>query len=1381
MLERSISSVEPSLQLLLRHIEQPATRQRKVGRAIWSHGRQTHVHPWWPLFLEVASSSNTPSTVSTVQYSRDQRQPFLDFLYPPAGRSTVSRRPYPIPKLNRRHRTPRYNKTQTRAYTTSPRFSQNPDSEGQDSRKFAPYTDKTFWPDGLDEEPRPKHYWGAGMEGEYEHKGSDKTYDGTHQGVETPHGNSRSREIDAEVNSTSEVSKQIQKYEDISPAEALDQFFNTPVEERTAETRISAVEDALDLKESAKAIAIIKQAKLTHADDLAELASYGLRRLLIDGHFLEAAQLSHSMRQVLTDHFQPGDIHTVLPYRMMSVLQMLKEMPGGYSPERDQLQHIAQFMLHQAFGNERFLGSLSPEGLITIVDGYHDQGLLSARKMVVALATLKRLSTGRPRHDMALIIYRAMRHRFPTIVPHRKVYAFLLVILAKASLTDTSPFEFVLDEFAKAYGTPDPWLYQVVLTAYSQMGDSKAVTELFRRYCVSHGETKQQSIHNPLIYVHARVGNIPMAQETFKWIQKDLGIAPDLICWNTLLYAHARAGDLEGALDVFWKMQEAGMIPDSYTYGTIMAIVAKLGDTDSVLYIAGQAQRENVPLTAPMLDCLIRAYCKSHQPEKAEEVLENMALKDYAKQDSVRLWNSLLVYYANRANSQQLLRIQQRMKELGLTADSMTYAALMQSLCKVGRSSDALKILRALHLSQHMTVTASHYAIVMHGFALEQNRNQVTLLYHELLQQTNRPGFSANLAMLKMQVRRDMLNADKALSDIVLRPHMLPSQLARQKHKRLQRLPHATAFMNNILNSVDFRDLASKSIVPGGRMTKVSDIIPPAFFQVMISALGKRGAYSKISQLLAQFKELQKSFPQQEHLQQKYLPPMLLSECMRLYAFHGQTKNVERLWKQHLKRSITEGLSKVELLQGLASKENSRALQRADSIEDLLRTEGLRIMPSQSQILGAPLNYYIFSLGDAGRHAEVPSLVQRLEEIGFVLKNNHWNVFVQVLASSPDPNLQSLAFTTFQDKLVENMPSWNLLKRGKTLPSDLHKDSTGSIARLSLLESIDPHIRQPYYRTLVFLGAALMKFRERSQTDGGAELHRLLAQASNTVVAVAQMPYLRDRVQGVLLRQSAVKGDLLKVKERGLALSPPQTLLAATSPELSQEVLEDVIELQHCLSQEADTSLSDDQRARLLRVAISLYGEIPTESNDNVHAPHETDSQRAQRMAAVEAERLTKIRELLSSREQSRLIADDTSGDLPIQPLGLPFAEEDADATSLGSPSTQQAPMPPVQSEPSPAAVSAKFASDDAYESGVVSSLETPYIARVPGFIPHRFRHKPKFILPHNAGPLSKFTAVVVGTNNSRRKEKAFSRRKRLARQRRASARVSYNNNDDRD
>jgi pentatricopeptide repeat-containing protein PET309 len=159
------------------------------------------------------------------------------------------------------------------------------------------------------------------------------------------------------------------------------------------------------------------------------------------------------------------------------------------------------------------------------------------------------------------------------------------------------------------------------------------------------------------------------------------------------------------------------------------------------------------------------------------------------------------------------------------------------------------------------------------------------------------------------------------------------------------------------------------------------------------------------------------------------------------------------------------------------------------------------------------------SLAAQGRYNEIATTIHSLEQTGFALSTKNWNRYIQILSSSHSPNDQLSAFLLCESLLMPNFPkTWALLASGRGTDPFLREDWFTKKIEKRVDEFYYPGHLQPTYFTMVYLGAAFIKFRDRTAIDGGKEMARLRKQAPKTIEALITMPRLKDRPQGLLLR-----------------------------------------------------------------------------------------------------------------------------------------------------------------------------------------------------------------------------------------------------------------------
>jgi pentatricopeptide repeat-containing protein PET309 len=887
-------------------------------------------------------------------------------------------------------------------------------------------------------------------------------------------------------------------------------------------------------------------------------------------HIQNSDPQSQEENRLLNRVWADVDEMVQLPEKVLLLMRRIDSASRVYPLKELRVQLLAKHLLYRVVKSPRVMAVITGTGFLSLFQKYAKAELLLPNHYYQAIRTLLMMVESRNRSQLAGLAYRNLRFRFPVTKIPRWIYGSLISIFTDASQPSHS-MRFLLDEFASMHGHPDPRAYQKVMVACSRLGDVKGVYEVFKQFSERYGLPQDLRYITPLLYVHARLGDVASTQAQFDSLMSDFNIEPDTYCWNILLASHARAKDSTGAFKAFQEMQQFGVKSDAYTFGTLMGICSNNGDTEAVHKLVDLARKENITGTTAMVDTLVHSYCLNDEPESAKDLVEaatNMNLEG----SPTRMWNILLRHYAFQADSEGVLRVQERMREMSVKPDDMTYAALMTALVVIGKTKDAAHILRSLHFNEHLTATLFHYSIVLHGFAMEGNRDMVSVIYNEILERFPRPSVSARLAVLHSQTGRDK-NAWRT------------RQMRIAPASKMLHLPRALDFLADTLLETSQVDLATKDPQPGLQRRSPSEALPSIYMEFLINTLNSAGAFNKAEKLLSRCQSLidnsYLSLPEKTKGSIQLLTSHMIG-CIR----KGEWARVDNCWDLILARVLPQGqqllrnrdtISEQSFVSttpppsssalGISLPHGHKFLGSTTNFPSRSEGDALRILPSQRYLLAVPLTRYIQALSAQKLVALVPSLVEKLEKAGFALNSKNYNTYIQVLTQSADPQHQLQAFKIFEEKLLPNMPPWSILRRGKWVPrSVLDRKEQDRVpdpdidpkpepdpepdpepVPRKLIEKFRPGHLVPTYYTMVFLGSVLMRFQRGGAKGEEMNLRQLRFHAPGTVEAVARLPYLRDRIQGVLLRGRQIRGDLVKRPRR-----PPKPdragLLGSKSP-----------------------------------------------------------------------------------------------------------------------------------------------------------------------------------------------------------------------------------------
>ncbi|KIW74321.1 hypothetical protein Z517_12261 [Fonsecaea pedrosoi CBS 271.37] len=813
-----------------------------------------------------------------------------------------------------------------------------------------------------------------------------------------------------------------------------------------------------------------------------------------------------------------------LPFAIYQLGTKLRERAAVTMKHSGILSTLFHELLNALVRNGTLMSIITPQGLQHLFQLSNDLSLSNPSLYVTAIHTINKVAIRPDRGTLADLVYKTLRSSFPGVPPRPQTFGSLLSIHCREG-APVETYNRYLDEFSKFHGVADQKSYQKVLSALAAQGDVDGVQQVFIRLCQAHARPTDVAYYTPLLYAYARLGDVQGTEQEFQSMI-DHGIRPNSYCWNILLYAHSRSLKPWRAFEVFDKMKAEGVAPDAFTFTTLMGIFSRIGDTDTVLDILEQAQRNKVQGSYGLVTGLIQTYCVNDQAEAAERLAE-AATAANLQGSPVTMWNYLLRHYAFAADSDGMLRVQKSMSALGVEPDAMTHAAFMTALVVLNKTPDALQILRTLSLSQTLAATPFHYAIILHGFAKEGDRDMANVVYQEMVERFPRIGASPRLAMLHLQASRNSI----------------PNERPR----------FAAQYLEEILHELSTPDRAARQPQPGLHRRRVVDAVPTVYLEYLIDLLTARGQIKHAEKLIQRFHSLAQS---------SYLilgdaastSIQFLTRRLMVSTENHAWEEVEATWKQILEcgiqtarrfsratrkqvpgESTTPDTQQLLPLRPIGLPDSSLIVKEDFSFESMipqnlppsgpLNEPGLAILPSQKYILEAPLTRYLHSLSVRDLQSRAVTLVAELEAVGFALTSKNWNMYIQTLTLSKDQQHWLLAYELFEQKMIANTPPWSVLRRGKWLSSKTSHGSPPIIVSRKSIEKKDPGQLMPTYYTAVHLASVLLKANRLAAEGDKATYTALRKTAPQTCRFVQSMPYHRDRIQGVLLRGRKVRAD----------------------------------------------------------------------------------------------------------------------------------------------------------------------------------------------------------------------------------------------------------------
>ncbi|RMZ85205.1 hypothetical protein DV738_g394, partial [Chaetothyriales sp. CBS 135597] len=890
------------------------------------------------------------------------------------------------------------------------------------------------------------------------------------------------------------------------------------------------------------------------------------------------------------------------------------------------LRQLASVLVTRIASSARVMAVITQEGILQVYHLSKAIGISKPTHFALALSNLCHTLRDRLRVDLALLIYRTFRANYPRL--SEGVFIGLLRLCSQAKSTPET-FDYIMKQYQE-FHIPQTKAYNIAMMSMAREANVAEVERYFDDYKRTTGRPVGLPVLVPRLYVHAITGDVAQTKHALSQIRDEYGLEPDIVCWNILLYAHCRSPQPHAAFEAFDEMISRSIQPDVYTFGTLTAIASNSGDTSRVLSLIDLAGQYGIPRHGDMVASVVHSLCLNGRGQDAWDFAEQ-ATRGGVHGSAVRMWNNLLRHYAFLTDERSIAQIQKTMQQLGVKPDAMTYAALMTSLVRKSRTEQALHLIRRSHLEGKVVANAFHYSILIHGFAMEKNRDMVSTLYREMEDRFPRITPSARLAMLYSQVHRDW---DNNLQRIVSSP-MLPNATLS--------LPNIEALVKDSVLDTSIADMMTKDPQPGFRRRSPQSALESISTEVLIDTFMADAQVEKSVQVMNNVLPTSQR-PRPEISSQPESIEMLTTRMF--VAIHDQDwRAVDTIWSTILTSAIKKGLAlnaPPQLFAALRSFQDSGAnvQQYSDKCKDILAEHDLAILPANRFLLSRPLSRYIQALElQPGLSRRLRGLITSLEACGFELSSKNWNSAVQALCKSNLEHDRLLAFEIFHNKFLTHLPTYrNLFSSTYANPVQIATGRQADVAKRKLTEHTNPGFLIPTYFTVVYLASTLKSFA------GGHKdfVSKVSATFPETYHYVNRLPYKPDRIQGVLLRGNSSFGNPIK---RPRATTFVDVAGVAGSSAIVDQISRDVLdEIRTKLPDPEHSSSLDHHLA--LEVGSAIKGE-PVLGKKVLASAIREESEASQRVRLEKerADRVAAAEMLMRDMNLDRLTRNDYIGD----------------------------------------------------------------------------------------------------------------------------------------
>lgn len=816
------------------------------------------------------------------------------------------------------------------------------------------------------------------------------------------------------------------------------------------------------------------------------------------------------------------------------------------SPHDDNARELAETMLGKISTSYTALANTPMDVLLRFIEQYSELGLLNEIHYFNMVRTLQE-SASRQIFVRSVLLYHHLRQNLPGAKPPAKLLHGQLAGLRRFEIVDG--VHFLLNELAHFWGKPSIEAYKQALVLFSRTADVQQVNAIFERLVADHGNPRSRRLLTPLLAVHARAGNVQETFAQFRRVAEEFRLEQNTTCWNILLKAYAIRNDPEGALRTFVQMIDYGVMPDSHTFGTLMGICANRGDIDGTRWLLKEAQRRSVRVTMPMLDTIAQVYCQNRRPDLAEQ-LARAAKRMKIKGSPTRMWNMILLQSVLRMDRLDYLRVRRYMKESRIGPDSMTLAARLLMLALKNKPEEARQTLRTMHKTRVIQATELHYSLVLLAYIRTRNRPMVRIVLNEALERFGNRMSPSGLSKLMAHVDHDLELVEKAENP--------------ESHEAELRLQDTEKSLIHSFGKFDRSVLADKFPFLKAEEKSSGIDLSMSQYEYLVGHYGTHGSIQETKEMFARYLKSRDTARSSEN-EPDIIPFRIVTVMMRAHMAADEFDKVEEFWRLALSNAIKiarplrldQYFAPTSLGPTTSAEPETLPTPSSNPVDVPVRPDISRFADSAPQkessvlaskrfILSQPFSIYLRALAYQNKTDEISRAVNQLEAAGFEMSGTNWSVYVQMMAASDRQADIIEAFQVFEHKFMPKFPGWAPLKRGWAVKPEtasgtthllefdtLHYAHTQRHKYGSFLgrqarkhwRKLEPELLMPTYLTTVYLTAAINRVRAASIAAGKDDLTAIYDVAPKTVQTLAEMPIMRDKFQGTLIRGVGLRPD----------------------------------------------------------------------------------------------------------------------------------------------------------------------------------------------------------------------------------------------------------------
>ncbi|XVF19014.1 hypothetical protein REPUB_Repub11eG0074300 [Reevesia pubescens] len=187
------------------------------------------------------------------------------------------------------------------------------------------------------------------------------------------------------------------------------------------------------------------------------------------------------------------------------------------------------------------------------------------------------------------------------------------------------------------------------------------------------------------------------------------GVMPNVVTYSAIMLGFSEEGKLEEAFTLFKEVEDMGIEVDEFKYATLIDGACTKGDFDCVFHLLDEMETKGIKPSIVTYNKLINGFCKAGRTSEADNVFKQV------DGDIATCSSTLLHGYAQEGNVKGIFKKKRKLEESGLCMDVVACNILIKALFMVGAFEDAHALYQAIP-EMDLTADSITYCAMIDGY-----------------------------------------------------------------------------------------------------------------------------------------------------------------------------------------------------------------------------------------------------------------------------------------------------------------------------------------------------------------------------------------------------------------------------------------------------------------------------------------------------------------------------------------------------------------------------------------------------------------------------------------------------------------------------------------